>query len=91
MTGKWRTGSGKKGQDGANEKEQGIGKDWDTNHILDRLPLEKRLNLMTFIIIIPLGFILSRIWGPVGIWVCFPIAEFLAAGTARFMVKKQNI
>jgi Na+-driven multidrug efflux pump len=43
------------------------------------------------IIIIPLGFILSRIWGPVGIWVCFPIAEFLAAGTARFMVKKQNI
>ena len=55
MTGKWRTGSGKKGQDGANEKEQGIGKDWDTNHILDRLPLEKRLNLMTFIIIIPLA------------------------------------
>ena len=55
MTGKWRTGSGKKGQDGANEKDQGIGKDWDTNHILDRLPLEKRLNLMTFIIIIPLA------------------------------------
>ena len=40
MTGKWRTGSGKKGQDGANEKDQGIGKDWDTNHILDSLPLE---------------------------------------------------
>ncbi len=55
MTGKWRTGSGKKGQGGANEKDQGIGKDWDTNHILDRLPLEKRLNLMTFIIIIPLA------------------------------------
>ncbi len=44
-----------KGQGGANEKDQGIGKDWDTNHILDRLPLEKRLNLMTFIIIIPLA------------------------------------
>ena len=42
------------------------------------------------VIIIPLGFILSRIWGPVGIWVCFPIAEFLAAGMARIMVKKQN-
>ena len=43
------------------------------------------------VIIIPLGFILSRIWGPVGIWVCFPIAEFLAAGMARGMVKKQNL
>ena len=54
MTGNGGPGPAKR-QDGANEKEQGIGKDWDTNHILDRLPLEKRLNLMTFIIIIPLA------------------------------------
>ena len=47
MTGKWEDRVRQKGQDGANEKEQGIGKDWDTNHILDRLPLKKRLNLMT--------------------------------------------
>lgn len=43
------------------------------------------------IVIIPLGFVLSRIWGPVGIWVCFPIAEFLAAGVARIMMKRQNV
>ena len=55
MTGKMEDRVRQKGQDGANEKDQGIGKDWDTNHILDRLPLEKRLNLMTFIIIIPLA------------------------------------
>lgn len=42
-------------------------------------------------IIIPLGFLLSRFWGPVGIWVCFPIAEFLAAGVAGMMVKKQRL
>ena len=41
MTGKWRTGSG--------------GKEWDGSRLLERLPLEKRLNLMTFIIIIPLA------------------------------------
>ena len=41
MTGKWRIGSG--------------GKEWDGSRLLDRLPLEKRLNLMTFIIIIPLA------------------------------------
>lgn len=47
MTEKWRTRSGGKEQDG--------GKEWDGNRILERLPLEKRLNLMTFIIIIPLA------------------------------------
>ena len=41
MTGKWRIGSG--------------GKEWDGSRLLERLPLEKRLNLMTFIIIIPLA------------------------------------
>ena len=41
MKGKWRTGAGRK--------------EWDGNRILERLPLEKRLNLMTFIIIIPLA------------------------------------
>ena len=41
MTGKWRIGSG--------------GKEWDGSRLLERLPLEKRLNLMTFIIIISLA------------------------------------
>lgn len=43
------------------------------------------------LIVIPLGFILSRFWGPVGIWVCFPISEVLAAVTARIMVKKHGL
>lgn len=41
-------------------------------------------------IVIPLGFLLSRIWGPTGIWVCFPVAEILAAITALVMAKQQG-
>lgn len=51
--------------------------------------------LITFIrqlfIVIPLGFLLSKLWGPVGIWVCFPIAEVLAAGAARFLIGKEQL
>lgn len=51
--------------------------------------------LITFIrqifVIIPLGFLLSRFWGPAGIWACFPIAEALAAGVARLLVVKEKV
>ena len=39
------------------------------------------------IVIIPLGFVLSRIWGPVGIWISFPTAEILAAAAAVMLVR----
>lgn len=41
-------------------------------------------------VIIPLGFLFSRLWGPLGIWICFPIAEVLGAGAARFLVMREQ-
>lgn len=38
--------------------------------------------LRQFSIIIVLGFLLSRIWGVIGIWIAYPVAEFVAAAVA---------
>lgn len=35
--------------------------------------------LRQLVILVPLGFVLSRAFGPAGIWVCFPISEAVAA------------
>ena len=34
--------------------------------------------LRQLILILPLGWLLSRFWGAAGIWICFPIAECAA-------------
>ena len=40
--------------------------------------------LRQFIIIIPLSFILSRIIGPVGVWIAFPVSEAVVLVIASF-------
>lgn len=35
--------------------------------------------LRQLVILVPLGFLLSRFFGPAGIWACFPISEAVAA------------
>ncbi|MCU6748693.1 MATE family efflux transporter [Faecalicatena acetigenes] len=44
--------------------------------------------LRQLIIILPLGFVLSRFMGAAGIWVSFPAAELLAALAACVLMKK---
>lgn len=40
------------------------------------------------IIILPAAFILSRIFGPVGVWNAFWVTEFISAGIAYFVYRK---
>ena len=40
------------------------------------------------IIILPAAFILSRIFGPVGVWNAFWVTEFISAGIAYFIYRK---
>ena len=35
--------------------------------------------LRGFVLIIPLAFVLSSLWGMIGVWITYPITEFLAA------------
>ncbi|MEG0961754.1 MAG: MATE family efflux transporter [Lachnospiraceae bacterium] len=44
--------------------------------------------LRQFVITIPLGFLLSRILGPVGIWIAFPAAELIASTVSAVLLKK---
>lgn len=44
--------------------------------------------LRQLVIILPLGFVLSKYIGVVGIWVSFPIAELIAAVIAGILMKK---
>ena len=44
--------------------------------------------LRQLVIIVPLGWILSRFMGPAGIWISFPIAELIAAVIAWKMMGK---
>ncbi len=44
--------------------------------------------LRQFIITIPLSFFLSRIWGPVGVWIAFPVSELCASIAAFFMLRQ---
>lgn len=43
--------------------------------------------LRQFIITIPLSFILSQIWGPIGVWISFPAGEICASAAAFFLLK----
>ncbi len=43
--------------------------------------------LRQFMITIPLSFILSKIWGPAGVWVSFPAGELCASIAALFLLK----
>ena len=38
--------------------------------------------LRQLVIIVPLGWVLSRFWGPVGVWIAFPLAELITLGVA---------
>lgn len=44
--------------------------------------------LRQLVIIVPLGWILSRFMGPAGIWISFPVAELIAAVAAWRMMGK---
>lgn len=44
--------------------------------------------LRQFAVTIPVGFLLSRIWGAAGVWAAFPIGELCAAIVALFLLKK---
>ncbi len=44
--------------------------------------------LRQFVITIPVGFLLSQICGPLGVWVAFPAGEFCAAIVAVILLKK---
>ena len=46
--------------------------------------------LRQFVITLPLGVLLSRFLGPVGIWVAFPIAELVASVAAIFLYRAKN-
>lgn len=43
--------------------------------------------LRQFVITIPMSFILSRFWGPIGIWISFPIGELCATIVAFFLLR----
>ncbi len=42
--------------------------------------------LRQFLITIPLGYLFSRFWGPVGVWAAFPVGELAAAIVAIFLL-----
>lgn len=46
--------------------------------------------LRQLVIILPLGYVLSRTMGPVGIWISFPIAELIAAAASCFLLKRME-
>ncbi len=46
--------------------------------------------LRQFAITIPLGFLLSRFWGPAGIWASFPISELCASIVAYILLKRTH-
>ena len=43
--------------------------------------------LRQFLITIPCGFILSRFFGPVGVWISFPVGELCASVAAFFLLR----
>ena len=43
--------------------------------------------LRQFVITIPLSYILSHFFGPVGVWISFPAGELCAAVVAFFLLK----
>ena len=43
--------------------------------------------LRQFVITISMSFILSRFWGPIGIWISFPIGELCATIVAFFLLR----
>ena len=44
--------------------------------------------LRQFVVTVPLGYILSRSMGALGIWIAFPVAEVLAAVVAHILLKR---
>ena len=46
--------------------------------------------LRQFIITIPLSLILSHFWGPVGVWIAFPVGEFCASAAALFLLRRYH-
>ena len=44
-----------------------------------------------FVIILPLGWLLSRFMGAEGIWISFPAAEALAAVMSVILLRKEGI
>lgn len=46
--------------------------------------------LRQLVIILPLGYVLSRTMGPAGIWISFPIAELIAAVASCFLLKRME-
>ena len=44
--------------------------------------------LRQFVVTVPLGYLLSRSMGALGIWIAFPVAEVLAAVVAHILLKK---
>lgn len=46
--------------------------------------------LRGFVLIIPLAFVLSSLWGMIGVWITYPITEFLAALLGFVIYKRQT-
>ena len=44
--------------------------------------------LRQFIITIPCAFVLSKTWGPTGVWVSFPLGEVCAAAAGLILLKR---
>ncbi len=44
--------------------------------------------LRQFLLTIPLGYLLSRIWGPAGVWASFPVGEAAAALVAIILLNR---
>lgn len=44
--------------------------------------------LRQFVITIPLSFILTRFFGPTGVWISFPVGELCASAAAFCLLKK---
>ena len=44
--------------------------------------------LRQLVITVPLGFVLSRVLGAVGIWIAFPVSELIASVAALILLKR---
>jgi Na+-driven multidrug efflux pump len=52
------------------------------------LPAHVLSLLRGFVLIIPLAFIMSVLWGMNGIWLCFPVTEAITAVLGFFIYRK---
>ena len=55
------------------------------------LPAQVLTLLRGFILIIPLSFLMAKLWGMNGIWLTFPVAEFIVAAIGWVLYSKKTL